>query len=65
MARLTVAQVKELHNFAWKYEIVERNGNEHMNFYYEECEYEDYQKEIANASANGVLVAYGARFMAR
>jgi len=36
-----------------------------MNFYYEEHEYDAYQQEITNALSQGVLVAYGARFMAR
>ena len=63
--KLTEEQVRAVHGFAWKYQVIERNGKEHMNFYYEEHEYEAYQQEITNALSQGVLIAYGARFMAR
>lgn len=65
MARLTVEQVKELHNFTWSYQIVERIGHEKAAFYYKEDEYNEYMDEVANAQAAGVLVSYGAKFRAR
>lgn len=63
MARLTVEQVRELHNFEWQYQVTERIGHEHAAFYFTESEYDKYQAEIANAAAANVLVSYGARFM--
>ena len=60
---MTVEQLKELHNFDYQYTVVERVGNEKATFYYTASEYDDYQKEVANATAAGILVSYGARFM--
>lgn len=65
MAKLTVEQVKLLKDFDYQYTVVERIGHEKAAFYFTSAEYEDYQKEISNASAAGVLISYGARFMAR
>lgn len=65
MAKLTVEQVELLRNFDYQYTVVERIGHEKAAFYYTSSEYDAYQKEVANAQASGVLVSYGARFMAR
>ena len=62
MARLTEEEVRAMHGFEYQYRVTERIGHEKASFYYTEGEYDAYQKEIANASAAGVLVEYGARF---
>lgn len=63
--KLTVEQVQELKDYHYKYVVIERNGHEHMSFYFEEHERGEYEKEICKAIEQNVLISYGARFMAR
>lgn len=63
MARLTVEEVRAMHGYEYQYRVTERVGHEKASFYYSECEYNDYMAEVAKATAAGVLVEYGARFI--